>query len=130
LGSERAVAVGVGLGERLGTRRLALLLGGSVPDVLRGDDGGACEREGACDPTNGLHRNDLLSCTGSPCASGSPAETCDGRESAPPEQRAPRYATFAWVTLVANLGVILWGAYVRASGSGAGCGSHWPLCNG
>jgi heme a synthase len=26
--------------------------------------------------------------------------------------------------------VILWGAYVRASKSGAGCGSHWPLCNG
>lgn len=26
--------------------------------------------------------------------------------------------------------VILFGAYVRASGSGAGCGSHWPLCNG
>jgi heme A synthase len=24
----------------------------------------------------------------------------------------------------------LWGAFVRASGSGAGCGSHWPLCNG
>src|SRR5262249_28669659 len=24
----------------------------------------------------------------------------------------------------------LWGAYVRATGSGAGCGSHWPLCNG
>ncbi len=33
-------------------------------------------------------------------------------------------------TLVATLGVILWGAYVRATGSGAGCGSHWPLCNG
>ena len=30
----------------------------------------------------------------------------------------------------ANVGVILWGAYVRASGSGAGCGKHWPLCNG
>jgi cytochrome c oxidase assembly protein subunit 15 len=29
-----------------------------------------------------------------------------------------------------NMLVILWGAYVRASGSGAGCGSHWPLCNG
>lgn len=29
-----------------------------------------------------------------------------------------------------NVAVILWGAYVRASGSGAGCGSHWPLCNG
>ncbi len=26
--------------------------------------------------------------------------------------------------------VILWGAYVRASGSGAGCGDHWPLCHG
>ena len=26
--------------------------------------------------------------------------------------------------------VILWGAYVRATGSGAGCGAHWPLCNG
>lgn len=26
--------------------------------------------------------------------------------------------------------MVLWGAYVRASGSGAGCGSHWPLCNG
>ena len=29
-----------------------------------------------------------------------------------------------------NVIVVLWGAYVRASGSGAGCGSHWPLCNG
>ena len=29
-----------------------------------------------------------------------------------------------------NLGVILWGAFVRATGSGAGCGAHWPLCNG
>jgi heme A synthase len=29
-----------------------------------------------------------------------------------------------------NLLVIVWGAYVRATGSGAGCGSHWPLCNG
>lgn len=32
--------------------------------------------------------------------------------------------------LAYNLLVILWGAYVRASGSGAGCGDHWPLCNG
>lgn len=29
-----------------------------------------------------------------------------------------------------NLLVIVWGAFVRASGSGAGCGNHWPLCNG
>lgn len=26
--------------------------------------------------------------------------------------------------------VIGWGAWVRLSGSGAGCGEHWPLCNG
>jgi heme A synthase len=37
---------------------------------------------------------------------------------------------FAWIVLAYNLAVILWGAYVRATGSGAGCGSHWPLCNG
>ena len=41
-----------------------------------------------------------------------------------------RLARFAWVVLAYNVAVILWGAYVRASGSGAGCGSHWPLCNG
>jgi heme A synthase len=41
-----------------------------------------------------------------------------------------RLARFAWVTLAWNVAVILWGGYVRASGSGAGCGSHWPLCNG
>jgi heme A synthase len=41
-----------------------------------------------------------------------------------------RFAKFAWSVLAFNLLVILWGAYVRASGSGAGCGGHWPLCNG
>ena len=41
-----------------------------------------------------------------------------------------RFAKYAWFVLAFNLGVIMWGAYVRATGSGAGCGSHWPLCNG
>ena len=41
-----------------------------------------------------------------------------------------RLARFAWGVLAYNLAVILWGAYVRATGSGAGCGAHWPLCNG
>jgi heme A synthase len=41
-----------------------------------------------------------------------------------------RFAKYAWFALTFNLLVIVWGAYVRASGSGAGCGSHWPLCNG
>ena len=37
---------------------------------------------------------------------------------------------FAWFTLAYSVAVVLWGAYVRATGSGAGCGSRWPLCNG
>lgn len=41
-----------------------------------------------------------------------------------------RFARYGWGVLAFNLLVILWGAYVRASGSGAGCGAHWPLCNG
>lgn len=37
---------------------------------------------------------------------------------------------FAWFTLAVNVLVIAWGGFVRATGSGAGCGQHWPLCNG
>src|SRR5580698_1578693 len=37
---------------------------------------------------------------------------------------------FAWFVVGYNVLVILWGALVRATGSGAGCGNHWPLCNG
>ena len=37
---------------------------------------------------------------------------------------------FAWAVVAYNILVILWGALVRATGSGAGCGNHWPLCNG
>lgn len=43
------------------------------------------------------------------------------------QQRLSRYSLFV---LAYNIFVILFGAYVRASGSGAGCGQHWPLCNG
>jgi cytochrome c oxidase assembly protein subunit 15 len=32
--------------------------------------------------------------------------------------------------LIYFIAVILWGTLVRATGSGAGCGNHWPLCNG
>jgi heme a synthase len=37
---------------------------------------------------------------------------------------------FAWSVLAYFIAVILWGTLVRATGSGAGCGAHWPLCNG
>jgi cytochrome c oxidase assembly protein subunit 15 len=39
----------------------------------------------------------------------------------------PRYAAGVLGFMVL---VILEGAVVRATGSGAGCGNHWPLCNG
>jgi cytochrome c oxidase assembly protein subunit 15 len=37
---------------------------------------------------------------------------------------------YAWIVVAYNILVILWGAIVRTSGSGAGCGDNWPLCNG
>src|SRR5258708_21038486 len=40
------------------------------------------------------------------------------------------FLRFAWGVLAFNLPVIVWGAFVRASHSGDGCGSHWPLCDG
>lgn len=46
-------------------------------------------------------------------------------------KRAPRtLEMFAWFVVAYNTLVILWGALVRATKSGAGCGNHWPLCNG
>ncbi len=44
--------------------------------------------------------------------------------------RLSRFAIYAWCVLAYNLAVVMWGAFVRATSSGAGCGSHWPLCNG
>jgi len=47
-----------------------------------------------------------------------------------PQSAARRFARFAWFAVGYNVAVILEGAFVRATGSGAGCGNHWPLCNG
>jgi heme A synthase len=44
--------------------------------------------------------------------------------------RRNRFVFYGWSVLGVNLLVVLWGALVRATGSGAGCGGHWPLCNG
>ncbi len=41
-----------------------------------------------------------------------------------------KLANFSWVLLAYTILVIVFGAFVRATKSGAGCGSHWPLCNG
>lgn len=41
-----------------------------------------------------------------------------------------RFVRYAWLVVAYTILVILWGAVVRATGSGAGCGNHWPVCNG
>src|ERR1700743_1082985 len=41
-----------------------------------------------------------------------------------------RLSRFAWGLLGYEILGVGWGAYVRATGSGAGCGRHWPMCNG
>lgn len=41
-----------------------------------------------------------------------------------------RFAAAAGVFLAYLVGVILFGAWVRISHSGDGCGSHWPTCGG
>lgn len=42
----------------------------------------------------------------------------------------PRFTRFAWMFLAYLIAVILFGAWVRISGAGAGCGNHWPTCQG
>lgn len=41
-----------------------------------------------------------------------------------------RFARATWGLVGFLLAVVVWGAVVRATGSGAGCGAHWPVCNG
>ncbi len=41
-----------------------------------------------------------------------------------------RLVKLAWTTVVFNMAVIAFGSVVRATKSGAGCGAHWPFCNG
>ena len=41
-----------------------------------------------------------------------------------------RYAQLAWTAAACTYLLIILGAVVRITGSGLGCGEHWPLCNG
>jgi heme A synthase len=59
-------------------------------------------------------------------ASGNAPRTSDTISRALRGQRT--FAIFAWAVLAYNLPVILWGAYVRVSFSGDGCGANWPFC--
>lgn len=44
--------------------------------------------------------------------------------------RSKGFERFAWFFAAYLVAVILFGAWVRITGSGAGCGSHWPVCDG
>ncbi len=46
------------------------------------------------------------------------------------KQESRNFAYAAWAFVVYLMGVIVFGAWVRMSGSGAGCGDHWPTCHG
>ena len=46
------------------------------------------------------------------------------------ELKLSRFAKFAWFVLAYNIVVIIWGAFLRASLSGDGCGQHWLTCGG
>jgi heme A synthase len=52
------------------------------------------------------------------------------RDGGAPALTTSRFSRFAWALLGYEILVVAWGAYVRASGSGTGCGRHWPTCNG
>jgi heme a synthase len=67
-----------------------------------------------------MTRTTLSAKTRSSIAAVNPAET----------PISPALRRFAWFVLAYNVLVVLWGAVVRATGSGGGCGDHWPLCNG
>ena len=47
-----------------------------------------------------------------------------------PEIARARFQRLAWIVLGYTVLVILFGAWVRITGSGAGCGEHWPSCHG
>ena len=42
--------------------------------------------------------------------------------------RQQLFSRFSWGLLAYMILTIIWGVFLRASGSGDGCGTHWPLC--
>ena len=48
----------------------------------------------------------------------------------PSATTSPALRRYAWGVVAYNIALIIDGVTVRATGSGAGCGDHWPLCNG
>jgi cytochrome c oxidase assembly protein subunit 15 len=66
----------------------------------------------------------------SSAALGSPLPATAGSDASKHPKGCSRFGRYAWAVLAYTLLVILFGAVVRITGSGAGCGQHWPSCNG
>ncbi len=60
---------------------------------------------------------------------GPPAAAPDG-DAMVPSRAQQRFAKYGWFLLVYMLAAIVWGVFLRATGSGDGCGANWPLCYG
>jgi heme A synthase len=56
--------------------------------------------------------------------------TAEASEAVRPEAPGRQFGRLAWLASGYTLFVILFGAVVRITGSGAGCGQHWPTCHG
>jgi protoheme IX farnesyltransferase len=41
-----------------------------------------------------------------------------------------KFSKFSWAFLIYSMVVMVWGAFVRATVSGDGCGNDWPTCGG
>ncbi len=59
-----------------------------------------------------------------------PMQAQPGSRPPPTAAISPALRLYSWLVVGYNVLVILWGAVVRATGSGNGCGDHWPLCGG
>lgn len=69
---------------------------------------------------------------GSP-AQGSPAQDSPiltAGEQRPTDKHLRRFQRFSIAAVLYTIGVIMFGAWVRVTGSGAGCGRSWPTCHG
>ncbi|HEY0795614.1 MAG TPA: COX15/CtaA family protein, partial [Acidisarcina sp.] len=75
--------------------------------------------------------NPVLQSAAAPSALvGVPSSAATSALSSPESKLRASLPGYAWAVVGWNVLVILWGGVVRATGSGAGCGNHWPLCNG
>jgi cytochrome c oxidase assembly protein subunit 15 len=63
----------------------------------------------------GSYNNDMATAHASPARTALPS---------------PALRRFAWLVTAYTVLVIVWGGAVTATGSGNGCGEHWPLCDG